>query len=200
MLPLQVIDHPVLVLGVLRQREGVQPKIRGRHVQRVVAHTVEIVLAVREHLRVVLFEIQQLLTTRTIVEEMKVAGYGIAHPVVLRSLVQHRAFTARPDALDHFVLRIVVGCFRIFTCVHLGETLHPFAKLSVVRIGESKEHEPPHAFACVEPVGLRDELAMIRSIFSEFRELGAHLAVLFVVPFERFLVELQHRVVSAERV
>ena len=45
----------------------------------------------------------------------------------------------------------------------------------------------------MEPVGLCDEFLVIRTVLSELRQLRPQLSVLLVVPFQRFLVQLQHR-------
>ena len=65
------------------------------------------------------------------------------------------------------LLRIVVRRLRVFVHVHAGEALHALAMSFVVRVREALEQECAHAFAGVEPVGLRDEFLVVGAVLGE---------------------------------
>ena len=186
----QVFQGPILVLALPRQSVRVGAEQSRGEIQEAVADRVEVFVAVGQHARVPLLEVQQLRRPRRIVQQVELARHRIADPVVDSGPAQHRAEATVPQAADDLVLRVVVGDRGIFARVHLGEALHPLHQQVVVWGRVPHEQECPHPLSGVKPVRLRDEFAVIRPVAGQRRQFGAQFAVLLEMPLEPLLVEI----------
>ena len=122
-------------------------------------------------------------------EQVEAARCQVTDPVIGGRFVQHGTFATGPDTSDDLVLGVVVWRGRVFVHVEPGETRHTAAELGVRGVGQALSHDAAHAFTGMEPVGLRDEFAMVSAVLGELRlrRCGACLVLVSRWPSSPFL-------------
>ena len=195
-----ILERPIAVLVFMGEHVGAQSQVRSPEIERMVTDAVEILGTVGQHLVVDGHEIDELVASMRPVQYVKHPRHRIADPVVGRRLVHHRPLAAIPNAANNLVLGIVVGGGWIFVHVQPGEAFHAGAEGSVRRLGEALEHDAPHPFAGMEPVGLSDELLVVGAVFRQLGQGRFQLSVLLVVAFEPLLEKLQDFIGAAKGV